>query len=113
MKGILIDENLPNGLVLPTDLDINHVSTLGKSPTDSDIWFHALKFDLVIVTKDADFSHRIIAANPPPRVVHIRFGNMKLRRLVSLLVNIWPQIESHLSGSKLVNVYEHRIETVT
>jgi predicted nuclease of predicted toxin-antitoxin system len=48
---------------------------------------------LVIVTKDADFSDRIIVSNPPPRVVHLRFGNMRKNDFHAFLQNIWPQIE--------------------
>jgi hypothetical protein len=35
---------------------------------------------LVIVSKDADFSNRIITSAPPPWVAHLRFGKLPTRR---------------------------------
>ena len=112
VTGILIDGNLPNRLSLPTDLSVRDVSSLCESPMDSEIWSHAKALDLVIVTKDADFSHRIIATEPPPRIVHIRVGNMKLRQLLPFIGGMWPRIESYVPTSKLINVYLDRIEVV-
>ena len=112
MRGILLDENLPASLSFPSDLPQDHVSSLGSSPADSRIWQHAQTFDLVIVTKDADFSFRIAMESPPPRVVHLRIGNMRLRELKAVCARFWPRIEAHLKSAKLVNVYENRIEVV-
>lgn len=64
----------------------------------------------MIITKDADFSHRIAIATPPPRIVHIRVGNMRLQRLNAFLESIWPKIETHVAAAKLVNVFADRIE---
>jgi predicted nuclease of predicted toxin-antitoxin system len=70
------------------------------------------KHDLVIVSKDADFSDRIIASSPPPRIVHLRFGNLRRNEFHALLARVWPQVESLLKTRKLVNVYADRIEAV-
>ena len=64
MTGILLDENLPRSLSLPTSFPIEHVEILGESPTDSDIWVHAEENDLVIITKDADFSLLSVSSEP-------------------------------------------------
>lgn len=112
MTGILLDENLPASLDLPTSLPIEHSSVLGISPTDPMIWDHAKVKDLVIVTKDADFSFRIASEVPPPRVVHLRIGNMRLKDLKNTVQKLWPQVESHLQAAKLINVYKDRIEVV-
>ena len=112
MKGIIIDENLPASLVLPTSIKVNHALTLGLSPTDTEIWDYAKENDLIIITKDADFSHRIVAGSPPPRIVHLRIGNMKLQDLISFMKRSWTQVETHLPVAKLINVYADRIEVV-
>ena len=112
MKGVLIDENLPASLILPTNISVEHVLNFGENLTDSEIWEYAKKNDFIIVTKDADFSNRIAVTSPPPRIVHIRIGNMKLRDLLSFVNNIWPQIELHLSLAKLIIVYSDRIQVV-
>ena len=65
---------------------------------------------MTIVTKDADFSNRIIFSVPPPRVIHLRIGNMKLAPMHELLNRIWKDIELMSSNNKLVTVYENEIE---
>ena len=67
---------------------------------------------MVIVSKDADFSDRIITNSPSPRVVHLRFGNLRRNEFHALLARIWPQIETLLKSHKLVNVYAGRLEGI-
>ena len=67
---------------------------------------------MVIVSKDADFSDRIIIYSPPPWVVHLRFGNLRKKDFHALLARLWSQIENLLKFHKLVNVYADRIEGI-
>ena len=85
MKGFLFDENLPARLRFSPKLPIVPASKAGRNPTDSQIWEFARQHDLVIVSKDADFSDRIITNSPPPRVVHLRFGNLRKKEFHALL----------------------------
>ena len=112
MKGYFFDENLPKRLRFSPKFPIVSTSKIGKQPTDSQIWEFARKHDLVIVSKDADFSHRIITQSPPPRVVHLRFGNLRRDDFHALLARVWPQIETLLKSHKLVNVYADRLEGI-
>ena len=112
MRGCLFDENLPRVPSLPTHLPVTHALELGSRPTDSQLWAHAEQNDLAIVTKDADFSQRIVLGTPPPRVIHLRVGNMRGRDFAAWLERIWPRIESTIATHKLVNVYRDRIEAV-
>ena len=112
MKGFLLDENLPVRLLFSPSLPIIPLSTVGGKPTDSQIWEFARQHELVIVSKDADFSDRIIIRTPPPWVVHIRFGNLRKKEFHTLLARMWPQIETLLKSHKLVNVYSDRLEGV-
>lgn len=73
----LIDANLPYRLELWRGEAYQHVFDLDDAWPDSEIWQYARTHDLVIVTKDTDFSDWIMLANPPPRVVHLRIGNMR------------------------------------
>jgi len=84
----------------------------GRNPNDTQIWEFARRHDLVIVSKDADFSDRIIIHSPPPRVVHLRFGNLRKKDFHALLARRWPQIETLLKTHKMVNVYADRIEGI-
>ncbi len=110
MKGDLLDENLPRELTFTPSLPVNHARDLGDNPTDSELWLHAKSQHLVIVTKDADFSDRILVSAPPPWIVHLRFGNMRRKDFHRFLMAVWPKIESLLPANKLVCVYADRVE---
>ena len=110
MKGFLFDENLPRCLRFTPSLPITHVATLGMSHADAAVWAYAKAESLAIVSKDADFSDRILLSQPPPRVVHLRIGNLRRADFHAFLARVWPQIETLLPAHKLVNVYLDRIE---
>lgn len=112
MNGFLFDENLPAKIQFTPSFPVTHVSILGKSPNDAQIWEYAKQNDFVIVTKDVDFSDRIIISSPPPRVIHLRFGNMRKRKFHAHLARVWPKIEELIGNHRLINVYLDRIETV-
>lgn len=105
MKGFLLAENLPARLQFSPSALIQHVTELGESPSDTEVWNYAREQDWVIVTKDADFSERMMIASPPPKVVHLRIGNMRLAEFHAFLAQVWPQVEHLLQTHKLVNVY--------
>ncbi len=110
VKGFLLDENLPMRLTFSPSLPVSHARDFGENPTDSELWNIAGYHELVIVTKDADFSDRILVGNPPPWIVHLRSGNMRRTEFHHFLATVWPQVESLLPAHKLVCVYADRIE---
>ena len=63
-------------------------SFLGRIPRDTEIWQYAKDKKLVIVTKDADFSDRLMLDFSPAKVVHLRFGNMQKRQFHQFLARI-------------------------
>lgn len=67
---------------------------------------------MVIVTQDADFTERMLAQEPPPWVVHVRVGNMRVQEFRDLLDRIWPRIWEALQSHKLVVIYRDRLEFV-
>jgi predicted nuclease of predicted toxin-antitoxin system len=112
MRRFLIDANLPTGLPTWKKESFLFVAEIDPEWSDSEIWSYARKNDCTIVTKDADFSNRIIIVHPPPRVIHFRIGNMRLRELITFIDKKWPSIERASKSHKLVNVYLDRIESV-
>jgi len=112
MKGLLIDENLPASLQLPTKLPAIHVTDISKSPSDTSVWQRAQMESLIVITKDADFSHRILSSDPPPWIVHVRLGNLRLRPFVQHLNSVWPTVESLLPKHKLITVLPDRVEAI-
>jgi predicted nuclease of predicted toxin-antitoxin system len=113
VTGFLLDENPPARLTFTPSLPVTHAQELGGNPTDSQLWAHARAHQLVIVTKDADFSDRILVSNPPPWIVHLRFGNMRRSEFHRFLASVWMQVETFLPANKLVCVYADRIEAFT
>lgn len=112
MKGGLLDQNLPARLRFTLSLPVFHANAFGASPSESQLWRLAREHDWVILIKDADFSARIILAGPPPRVVHLRRGNLRLADFHLRLASAWPQVEALLPAHKLVNVFKDRIEAI-
>lgn len=110
MKGFLLDENLPVRLTFAPAMPVHHARDFGANPTDTQLWQTAASLSLVIVTKDADFSDRILVSSPPPWVVHLRFGNLRRAEFHRFLAGVWPRIEALLPSHKLVCVYQDRIE---
>lgn len=108
----LIDANLPSGISGWKADDCEYVNAIDPAWTDSQIWDHAFAGDLTIVSKDADFSHRMIALEPPPRVIHLRIGNMKLRDFEDFIDRHWSMIKAVSEEHKLVNVFSDRIEGI-
>lgn len=112
MHKFVIDVNLPNG-VPPFDNEVFiHVSDMGIRMPDDEIWSYAKNRGYTIISKDADFSNRILLVNPPPKVIHIRFGNLRLREFIPLMTALWPQITEMHKHYKLVNVYKGWIEGI-
>jgi predicted nuclease of predicted toxin-antitoxin system len=113
MNGFLFDENLPSRLTFTPSLPVVAATVLGASPTDTQVWEYARREALVIVTKDADFSGRIILHAPPPWVVHLRFGNLRRQAFHARLARAWPQVEALLGTHKLVHVHASRVEGIS
>ena len=112
MTKYLIDANLPYRFSLWKSDDYIHQYDINDELTDAQIWNQAQENNLTIVTKDADFSNRIIFHTPPPKVIHIRFGNLKMREFFSVMTAIWDDVLELHENHKLVNVFRDRIEAI-
>lgn len=112
MRGYLLDENLPRRLTFAPSLHVTHAADLGAAPTDTQLWDHARAHGLAIVSKDTDFSDRAMLATPPPWVVRLAFGNLRLRDYHATLARAWARIESLLPAHKLLIVHADRIEAI-
>jgi len=112
MAHYLIDANLPYRLNAWRGNEFQHVFDLGDDLPDREIWEYARLRDLVIVTKDSDFSHWVMLADPPPRVVRFRVGNLRLREFDAMVARTWPRICDLIANHKLVIVFPDAIETI-
>ncbi|RMI15348.1 MAG: hypothetical protein D6681_04280 [Calditrichaeota bacterium] len=112
MPKYLIDANLPYYFSLWRGDDYVHVFDLNDEWTDQEIWEYARQHSLTIVTKDTDFSHMVMLQEPPPRVIHIRLGNMKMREFFKILSRVWEECCEMSQQYKLVRVFPDRIEGI-
>jgi len=112
MNKYLIDANLPGKIRVWQTEDFEFVSEINDEWTDSEIWDYAKQNNLTIVSKDADFSHRIMVSNPPPKIIHIKIGNMRLRDFNAAIEQVWEKAKRLSETHKLVNVFIDRIEAV-
>jgi len=92
MPKFLIDANLPYYFSLWNNADYIHQKDINDEWEDEQIWQYAKENNLVIITKDSDFSNKILLKEPPPKVIHIRFGNMKMKEFFNTITAIWPQV---------------------
>ncbi len=112
MTSYLIDVNLPRYFSLWEGRNYKFVADIDPTWTDSHIWDHAGANDFTIVSKDADFSDRVLVGVDTPPVIHIRTGNMKMRDFHTFLTGIWDGVCDLSETHRLVQVYRDRIETI-
>lgn len=76
---LLLDQNISPRLINQLkDIYPNsvHVQTVGlDSASDEKVWEYARQNNLMIVTKDVDFSERGTLSGFPPKIIWIRYGN--------------------------------------
>lgn len=112
MLKYLVDANLPYYFSLWKGSKYIHQIDLGDTWSDKKIWNYSKKHHLTIITKDADFSERIMVSGPPPKVIHLKIGNMKLNQLYTFLSEHWEDILRLSEENKLVNVYNDKLYAI-
>lgn len=112
MPKYLIDVNLPYYFALWRNESYLHQNDIDDEMSDSEIWTYAKSNGLTIITKDTDFSNRILFKQPPPRIIWIGFGNLKMRSFYERISACWPVVCELSDQHKLVKVYLDRVEAI-
>jgi predicted nuclease of predicted toxin-antitoxin system len=112
MARYLIGANLPRWFSLWSGGDYEFVHDTGATWSDTEIWKHAADNDLTIVTKDADFSDRILLTASGPSVIHIRVGNLRIGDLLVYFTEVWSEVCKASEHCRLVQVYRDRVESI-
>lgn len=112
MAKYLIDVNLPYYFGLWNTEEYIHQIDLDPSAKDKAIWDYAEANHLTIITKDSDFSNRILFKDPPPSVIHIKIGNVNMKEFHLLINTCWEDVILISESHKLVNVYKDKIEGI-
>lgn len=112
MRKFVVDANLPFLFSLWKNERFIHVFDINDDMTDEEIWEYAKINNLTIITKDSDFSTKILLRDPPPKVIHLKIGNLKMKNLYEFLQSNWTEIETTAESHKLVNVFINRIQGI-
>ena len=112
MPKYIIDVNLPYFFNLWNSEDYIHQLDVNPKASDKSIWEYAKENNLTVITKDSDFSNRILISSPPPKIIHIKLGNKKMSEFHSRINSIWSEVLEMNEKHKLVNVYDDRIEGI-
>jgi predicted nuclease of predicted toxin-antitoxin system len=112
MPKYLIDVNLPYRFKLWHTEDFVYVRDIDERMSDSAIWKYAREYELTIVTKDSDFSNRILSVAPPPKVIHVRFGNLKMKPFEEVITKFWSSAVELNKDNKAVFIYLDRVECI-
>ena len=112
MVSFLIDANLPYYFECWKTSEYVHLKDINDEWSDRQVWEYAMKNNLTIVTKDSDFSNRILMQNPPPKVIHIKFGNLKMKEFNEVISRFWKKVIKMNRRYKLINVFQDRIEGI-
>lgn len=112
MPRYLIDVNLPRYFSLWNTPDYIFQHDIDARSKDHQIWAFAKKSNLIIVSKDSDFSNRILLSEPPPKVIHIRLGNMDMNNFYTQISKCWQQVLELSESHKLITVFENHIEGI-
>ena len=113
MPEFLIDVNLPYRFKLWSGEAYIHQRDINDEWTDEQIWEYALERNLTIISKDSDFHDKMLLHEPPPRVIHIKFGNLKMKPFHGVLSRLWKEVLIMNQSHKLVNIYIDRIEGIS
>ena len=93
--SFIVDENLPPHLAYwlrdkgQTATHVDYES-LGSGP-DTNIWKWAAERDAIVISKDEDFHNRVVVGQPP-RLIWVRWGNVRKKPLIEKLELLWPDI---------------------
>jgi len=106
----LIDVNLPYYFSLWNNGNFIHQLDIERTASDTDIWAWSKERYMTVVTKDSDFSNRILLSNPPPSIIHFRTGNLSMKAFHHLVSSIWDEVEVLSNEYKLVVIFNDKIE---
>ena len=94
MPKYLIDVNLPYYFSLWNTPDFIHQKDINDEWSDDMIWQYAKENNLIVVTKDKDFSIKQLMNGAPPKVIHIRFGNVNMKTFFQIIISCWNDVET-------------------
>jgi predicted nuclease of predicted toxin-antitoxin system len=108
----LIDANLPFRVPVWELENFVFVLKINPSWNDEAIWRYAKENNRIIVTEDKDFILKQAIAGAPPKLVHVKFGNMKLTDFIDRISVVWEEVNKLIQTHTIVNIYFTKIEAI-
>ena len=108
----LVDVNLPYLFSLWHSEEYIHQVDIDPTHDDKLLWQYSKQHGLTIITKDREFGARILYSTPPPKVILIRIGNVRIKVLFESLAYRWDEIINLSRENKLVQVFPNRLEAI-
>lgn len=112
MPSYIVGANLPFKIQCWSSNAFVHVLKINPKWDDKEIWQYAKQNQLTIITKDKDFSVKQITEESPPKLVHIKFGNLKFNDFSNRIETVWQEIEMLLQTYSVINIYLNKIEPI-
>lgn len=112
MPAFIIDNNLPRNISLWQAGEFVHVYDINPGLSDTEIWKHAIEHHLIIISKDADFSHRVLNTSTVQRFIHIKMGNCGKHELEEYIKVHWDKILHLIKYYRIVEIYSDHIEGI-
>lgn len=112
MPRFLVDVNMPYYFKLWSNPQFLMQQDINPKAKDEEIWKYAKQNDLIIISKDSDFSTKMMLQEPPPKVIHVRLGNQKMKEFHIMITKVWDDVESLLENHKLITIFSDRIEAI-
>lgn len=112
MPAFIIDNNLPKNISLWQGEGFIHVYNITSTLSDTEIWEYAIGHNLIIISKDADFSYKVLHSSSGPKFIFIKIGNCGKRDLEDFLKLHWDKILHLIEFYRIVEVYVDHIEGI-
>ncbi len=112
MPEFIVDANLPFRIPRWQSERFVHVLKINPLWEDDEIWNYAYENNLIIITKDKDFRLKQLISGSPPKVIHIKFGDMILAEFEKIITSCWDQVEELIKTHSLVNIFQNSIEAI-
>lgn len=112
MPDFIVDANLPFRISKWQSDRFLHVVKINPLWNDEEIWEYAYANKLIIITKDKDFRLKQIIHGSPPKVIHIKFGNLVLVEFEKIISFSWDRVEELIKDHSLINIFQYSIEAI-
>lgn len=102
--SFLVDVNLPKYFSFFNKDTFIFVYDIDLQMSDTEIWNYALKYKLVILTKDTDFYNRFLISENDPKIIYFQLGNSSLKQLHQYFNDNWDKIQAEIETSRLTSL---------